>query len=294
MNQSNSSLAMILLLVLSIIWGSAYWFIKHALKVFDPFELGMLRMTMAALALLPLALKDLRKLKREDLPFLFLVGLFGNFLPAVLFPLAQQKISSAEAGVLNSLSPLFIILVSFLVYKKRYPWVNVAGVLVGMIGAVILIVGGADGNLDFNGKAGYALFVVMATICYAISANVAKHHFVSYPPARLTSFAICFFGIPSVLYVLLGTDIPADVTLKPDGWKALGIVALLGSVMSGVAVIMFYKMLQVSSLVYASMVTFTAPIVVALLAVIDHETIGLAHIIGMAVILAGVFLVNRK
>ena len=294
MEKSNPPLAWVLLVLLSLIWGAAYFLIKHAIKVFDPLEMGMLRMSVATIVLFPIVVRDIRKLQRKDIPLLLLVGLTGNLLPAALFPLAQRTLSSAEAGVLNSLSPVFILIVSYLLFGKRYPLINVIGILVGMAGAIVLIVGGAGGEISFDGKTGGALFVVGATICYAISSNFAKHHFSHLPPERLSAFAITFLGIPTMIYMFGFTDVTHDITTHPDGWTALAYVAVLGAIMTALAVVLFYKMLQISSLVFASTVTYTSPIVVTTIALFDHEVLGWNHVLGLAVILVGVFLVNRK
>lgn len=294
MANSNPPLAWLLLGLLSLIWGAAYVLIKYAIKVFDPIEVGMMRMSVATLVLLPFMIRDIRRLKRADLPWLFIVGVCGTLLPSVLFPLAQRIITSAEAGVLNALSPVFILIVSFLAYGKRYPFVNILGILVGMTGAIILIIGGTGGQIDFDGKAGGALFVVAATVCYAISANLAKHRFSHYPPTRLSAFAIGLLGLPTMAYMLIFTDVVHKVTTHPEGWQAFGYVAILGAVMTALAVVLFYRMLQISSLVFASMVTYTAPIIVTTIALFDHEVLGWNHVVGLSVILVGVFLVNRK
>jgi drug/metabolite transporter (DMT)-like permease len=294
MSNSTPPLAWILLALLSVIWGIAYILIKYAVKVFDPLEMGMLRMSVATMVLLPIAIRDMRHFSRRDLPFLLVVGICGNLLPSVLFPLAQRTISSAEAGVLNALSPVFIVIISFLVFQRRYAWINVLGIVVGLAGAIILIVGGAGGKIDFDGKTGGAMFVVVGTICYALSSNFVKQYFGHYPPKRLTAFSIVLLGLPTMLYMLAFTQVPQTIATHPDGWRAFGMVAVLGAIMTALAVVLFYRMLQLSSLVFASLVTYTAPVVVTIVALFDHEVLGWSHVAGMAVILIGVFLVNRK
>lgn len=293
MDKTNYPLAWILLVILSCVWGASYILIKYAVQVFTPIEVGLLRMSVATIVLLPFMIRDIRTLTWKDFKFLALVGICGNLAPSMLFPLAQQKLNSAEAGVLNSLSPVFILIVSALVFGKRYPWINVVGIFVGMIGATVLILGRGQ-KLDFDGDAGYALYVVVAAICYAISANVARQYFNNYPPLRLTAFAIGIIGFPAMAYMFAGTNVVSTVQTHPDGMQGLLIVCVLGAVMTALAVVLFYKMLQVSSLVFASTVTYTQPIVVTSLALIDGEVLGWGHVLGMAAILLGVFLVNRK
>jgi drug/metabolite transporter (DMT)-like permease len=293
MAKTNYPLAWILLVILSCVWGASYLLIKKAVLIFSPIEVGLLRMSVATVVLLPFMIRDLRTLTWKDFKLLTLVGICGNLAPSMLFPLAQQKLNSAEAGVLNSLSPVFILIVSAMVFGKRYPWINVVGIVVGMVGATVLILGRGQ-KLDFDGDAAYALYVVVAAVCYAISANVARQYFNDYPPLRLTSFAIGIIGFPAMLYMFLATDVVATAQTHPQGMQGLVYVGILGALMTAIAVVLFYKMLQVSSLVFASTVTYTQPIVVTTLALIDGEVLGWGHAIGMATILLGVFLVNRK
>lgn len=293
MAKTNYPLAWVLLVVLSCVWGASYILIKYAGLIFTPVEVGLLRMSVATVVLLPIMIRDLRTLTWRDFKLLTLVGICGNLAPSMLFPLAQQKLNSAEAGVLNSLSPVFILIVSALVFGRRYPWINVVGILVGMIGATVLILGRGQ-QLEFGEDSAYALYVVLAAICYAVSANVARQYFNDYSPLRLTAFAIGIIGFPAMAYMFAATNVVETISTHPQGMQGLLIVSVLGAIMTATAVVLFYKMLQISSLVFASTVTYTQPIVVTTLALIDGEVLGWGHVFGMATILLGVFLVNRK
>ena len=102
--------AWVLLFLLSLIWGSSPILIKKALISLNPFEIGALRLSFAALVLLPFLTKSLRDLKKNDFLILFISGIVGNVIPYFLYPIAQTKIDSATSGVLNSLTPVFALI----------------------------------------------------------------------------------------------------------------------------------------------------------------------------------------
>ncbi len=118
-NKKNVS-ALFLLLTLSLIWGTSFILIKQGLKAFSPDVVGALRVTAASIFLLPLALPRLKELKQGDSFKLLLSGLMGIFFPAFLFAFAQTKLNSSLAGILNTLSPLWTMILGALFFTHRF------------------------------------------------------------------------------------------------------------------------------------------------------------------------------
>ncbi|MCF6276106.1 MAG: DMT family transporter [Robiginitomaculum sp.] len=150
------------------------------------------------------------------------------------------------------------------------------------------------GGLDFGKNLGYSGFVVLATGFYSIAANFTKHFFNDYDPIRLTAVAIASVGYPAAIYLFTGSGFWEVMETHPHAWPSLGYLAILGAVGTAFAVVLFNRMLQVSSLVFASSVTYTIPVIAVAWGFVFGEPLGLQHGIGFLVILSGVYLVNRK
>src|SRR3569832_1483174 len=116
------------------------------------------------------------------------MGMLGNFIPAFLFTKAETVISSSLAGMLNSLTPLFTLLFGVLLFKAKTKLLNGIGILIGFIGAVGLLVAGKSEDLGNN--LSYGLFVVIATVSYAMSVYIIKKFINEVPPVTATVCAL--------------------------------------------------------------------------------------------------------
>lgn len=158
-----------ILMALAFIWGSSFILMKIGLKSFSPEQAGALRILLASLVLLPISLKQLKNLQRKDMKSLLIAGFIGSFFPAFLFMKAETQIDSSLAGMLNSLTPVFTLMVGLLFHKTAVRWMQIAGLSLGLVGATGLILAGEGFHLGtFNS---YALYIVLATCFYAISMN---------------------------------------------------------------------------------------------------------------------------
>jgi drug/metabolite transporter (DMT)-like permease len=129
----------LVLALLSIIWGTSYILMKKGLESFSTYQVASLRVLITTIALLPFAIRNLRKLNRDNLHSVIIIGLFGSGIPAFLFPLAQTRIDSSLAGMLNSLSPVFTLVIGIIFYNRRIIRSQAAGVFLGLLGAVGLL-----------------------------------------------------------------------------------------------------------------------------------------------------------
>ncbi|MEM7038144.1 MAG: DMT family transporter, partial [Bacteroidota bacterium] len=254
----------------------------------------MVRLSVASLVLLPVVVQVWRKVKKRDFLLMFVIGLTGNGLPGFLFPAAETVIDSAVAGVLNAMSPLFILLLAWLMFRKTFPFRNVIGILVGFGGAITLMVAGKEG-VDFTQNVQYSLLIVAATISYSIAANVTKGFFNEYNPVWLTAFALASVGYPAVVYLAFDGEFWTTLAEHPHGMASLGYIAIIGAVGTALAVILFNRMLQIGNIIFASSVTYTIPLVAVMWGVLFFdESMGWQHFLGFGIILCGVYLVNRK
>lgn len=286
-----TALSWLILIALMITWGSSFILIKKGLDVFSSMQVGALRVGIAFIVLIPFAFKRLKELKRKHWLVLIAVS-FGSAAPAFLFPMAQTHLDSATAGILNSLTPLFTMLVGILLFKLKVRWFNVLGVMIGLIGAVGLISVSGGGSFRFNFS--YAFYIILATILYAFNGNLIKNFLKELSSFTITIYSFFFFGIPTLIYLFLGTDFLVKMDTHPDFWVGLAYVAILAIFGTAVALIVFNYLIKITTVVFASSVTYLIPIVAVIWGVLDGERFGIVNILWIASILFGVFLVNAK
>jgi drug/metabolite transporter (DMT)-like permease len=281
----------IILFILVVIWGSSFILMKRSLEYFTPYELGALRISFAGLALLPFALRRLKGISPRQWLVLIVVGLIGNTIPAFLFSYAQTGIPSAQAGILNSTTPLFALLVGLLVYHIRVSWMNVLGVFLGLFGAVMVIAGQTDGKLEFNFY--YSSFVILASILYAFNLNIIKHHLAKVDSFTIAAISYFVLLVPILLYLFLGTSFMEHIR-QPAKVHGLIYPAILGVVGSALAITLFNKLIKLKSVIFSASVTYLIPIVALGFGVLDGEHYPPLIILWVAIIIFGVFLVNKK
>lgn len=275
------------LALLSLIWGSSYILIKKGLTVFDPVQLGALRLSISAAAFLPFLLHFFRRIDWSKWPFLLIVGLTGTGLPSVLFPMAQEGISSSLAGILNSLSPLFTLLLGILFFRTQLVWSKVFGVLIGLAGAVLLVLR-TGGQLE--GSAGYALLAIAGAFCYAVSGNMVASRLRDTPSLTISAAAFVMVGLPAAVYLFAATDFVEVLTTHPDGWLGLGYVAILALIATVTASVIFFQLIQWTSAIFGSTVSYVVPLVALAWGVADGEALTWVIFAGMGLILSGVYL----
>lgn len=279
-----------ILMVLAFIWGSSFILMKIGLKSFSPEQAAAIRIFLASLVLLPISVKQLKNLQRKDLKSLLIAGFIGSFFPAFLFMKAETQIDSSLAGMLNSLTPVFTLMVGLLFHRTAFRWMQAAGLSLGLAGATGLILAGEGFQLgSFNS---YALYIVLATSFYAISINQIKSQLAHLTGVQVTSLSFLFIG-PVALIYLLTTDFAPVVAQSawPLHLLALATLAIVGTAL---AMLLMNSLIRHSSAVTASSVTYIIPVFAILWGVLDGEKVTVLHLICMGIILAGVYLINRK
>lgn len=281
-----------ILVFLSLVWGSSYILMKRGLRTFSYDQMAALRLVWAGLILVPLFVRALRKIQKKDYPTLLIVGIFGNGLPAFLFAMAQVVVPSSLSGMLNSLTPLFSVLIGLIAFRMKTTWQQIAGILIGVGGTALLLQSGTETNIDPQ-LIPYCLLVVAGTLCYGISVNFIRFKLATMPSADITSVAFGFLLVPAIVIAAVTWTQGNDPTTSPTFAADLAYVALLGILGTGLAVLIFNYLLKISSLLFATSVTYIMPIIAILWGIMDNESFGLLDGMGILVILFGVFLINR-
>lgn len=283
-----------LLLILSLVWGSSFILIKRALVAFSWDQVASLRMSFTMLAFLPILVAQLRKIKdRKTYFYIFIMATLGNAIPAFLFPIAQTQISSSLAGVLNSCVPLFTLIIGAISFGTIITRNKALAVIVGIAGALLIILykaTPADGG--FGGNSLYGGFVLLATLCYGINANVVKTHLQNIPPWTSGAIAFAMVG-PFAMTYLFTTDFVNIMQTHETAWTSLGSVAFLGVIGTGAATILFVHLIQKTSAVFGTMVSYIIPVVALMFGLWDGEIITIWQGVGIVLILTGVYLARK-
>jgi len=257
---------------------------KRGLESFSAPQVASLRMIISFLCLLPVAVRNLPRLNRGNIYSILIIGFFGSGIPAFLFPLAQTRIESSVAGMLNSLSPVFTLIIGIILYNRQAIRSQIAGVFLGLLGAAGLLY---NGSFTINY---YGLYVVLATLLYGISSNeVSKVEGLN--GLQITSLAFFVVG-PFALVLFLFTDLHAPA--ETANWlRNLGCIAILSVFGSAVALVLFYLLIRDTSPVFAAMTTYFIPIIATLWGLSDNEHLTSSMLFSVILILTGVYLINR-
>jgi len=292
-------LEVVIFILLSIIWGSSFFFMKHGMSdwdgnpVFSAQQVASLRMVIAGTTLLPVAIYNLRKLmNRRVLTSLAIVGVFGNFIPAFLFTFAQTGLISAYVGMLNSATPLFSVLIAYFIFKDRMTQRQIIGLVFGNIG-VVMLMSAYVGNDAFNGGMTHVFAVIFATFCYGVSLNTIKFKLYDLKAIHIASFAfLIVLGPAWFCFFYFGT--PQVFVDNPEAWNSIIYIIALSLLGTVLGVYLYAVLIARTTTVFSSMVTFAIPIVSLFIGVIDGEWFTVFQILSLGVILLGIIIANRK
>jgi len=278
------------LTILALIWGSSFILIKRGLVGLNPLQVGSLRMVFAAVFLLVIGFRNLPKIPLHQWKYLALTALFGTFIPAFLFAIAQTQIDSSVSSILNSLTPLNTLMIGALIFGLQFKRIQIIGVFIGFIGTSLLILNGALHHPEQNYY--FAILVLIATLCYALNVNLIKRYLSDLSPLSISVGNFTVMLIPA-LVILISTGF-LEIMSKIEVQHAIFYIMILGVVGTGIANIIFFKLIQMATPVFATSVTYLIPIVAFFWGMLDHEVLTLVQLVGAAIILFGVYLTSKK
>ncbi len=263
---------------------------SDGVEIFSDSQVASMRIIIAGLVLFPFAFRSFSKLKKiKTLMFLIVVGLCGNFFPAYLFTYAETGVSSGLTGMMNSFVPIFALSIGFIVFRERLSKVQVVGVSVGVIGVVLLMLAGND--IYMKGDWSHLGAIVLATFCYAISVNTIKYKLAHLKSIELAALAFLLILLPSLLIGYF-SGIMETFENNDFAFQGLFFVSILSVLGTAIALVLFNKLISMSSVLFATSVTYLIPLVAAFIGLYFGEKISVFQFASMFLVLSGVFVAN--
>ena len=282
----------IFLFLLAVIWGSSFILIKKSLIGLSPMQLGSLRIIITGFILFIAGFNSLKNLSKNAIKWIAMSGFLGTFFPAFLFAYAETEIDSAIASILNSIVPINTILFGFLAFNIISTKRQIIGVLIGFTGAILLISNGAAINPNQNYW--YAFLVIIATVMYAFNINIIKRHLQNIPPLSIAVGNFIVIIVPAFLVLIYSGFFTQQVLQGPNFSISIFYVFLLSLFGTAIAKVLFNNLVQISTPVFASSVTYIMPIVAVFWGLLDNEVFSFWQGIATLIILGGVYLANSK
>ncbi len=280
------------LFLLALTWGSSFILIKKGLLGLSPFQLGSLRTVMSSLFIFIIGFKSLKTIQSHQWKWIIITGFIGTFFPSFLFAFAETEVDSGIVSILNSLVPLNTVLIGLAVFKITSTKTQVFGVILGFVGASMLIFNSMELHPDQNYL--YAGFVILATVMYASSVNIIKRYLQDVKPIAIATGNFVAIIIPAILVLSFSNFFTTETFQNDTIYISIGSVAILSLFGTVMAKIIFNSLIQISSPVFASSVAYLMPLVALLWGLLDGEVFGINQGLASSLILLGVYLVNKK
>ena len=287
----NKKLRWIYLIMLSLIWGSSFILMKKALIGLTPIQVGALRILITAVFLLLIGFNRLIKIEKRHWKFLALNALLGSFFPVFLFSFALQNIDSSIASILNALTPLNTLLFGAMVFGFTFKRKQLIGVIIGFVGTAMLILEGAQIHREQEYL--YMGFVIIASVGYAFNVNLIKKYLYDLDALSITVGIFAILIVPAIMVLWL-SGFFQTIEINSVTTSSLVYVSILAVVGTGIATIMFNRLIQLSTPVFSSSVTYLIPVVAITWGILDGEIISFLQFFSGFVILVGVYLANKN
>ena len=280
------------LIALSLIWGSSFILIKKSLIGLSPLQVGSLRIVFSSIMIFLIAFNKIKTIQKDKWKWIAVSAIIGTFLPAFLFAFAETQIDSAVAAILNSLVPMNTVLIGLAVFKISTTKTQSLGVIIGFIGTSVLIISGSDLNPDQNYL--YSGLVIICSILYATNVNLIKKHLFDVNAVAIAAGQFFVIFVPSIIVLVYSGFFDLEFRNNDLLYDSLLYVLLLSFFGTAMAKILFNKLIQISSPVFASSVTYSMLIVSVLWGLLDGELFNINQAVATILIIIGVYLSNKK
>ena len=279
------------LIILSVIWGSSYILIKKGLTGLTPVQLGSLRVIITTILIAPIGYNKIKHIPKNKMKWVAVSAFVGSFFPAYLFAFAETEISSSVTAVMVSLTPLFTLLISVIIFGEELLKKQVIGVIIGFLGIVVLI---NNELLSSSFNILYVMFIVLAAFCYAVNANLLKYKLPNIPALGIVFMSFLFMFIPAFIVLFFSAFPFSNFTSDPLILESIIYIVILALFGTAIAKVMYIKLLAISTPVFSVSTTYLMPVVAIFWGLLDGEEFKLTQFIGTSIILIGVYLVTKK
>ena len=288
---SDNSKKWFYLAILSLIWGSSFILIKKGLVGLSSFQVASLRIIFAAIVIFIYSYNSLVKIPKKSWKWILITAYTGTFFPVYLISYGQTEIESGLASIITTITPINTLIVGIIFFGLVYTKKQLLGLLIGLIGAILLIYEASEADINVNIY--YSFFIYMTTVGYAASVNLIKNYLTDISPEAVT--AGIFISIsPPALLVLFLSDFSSLNLEDKEVLNSIIFVFILGVFGSAIAQTLFNKFVKIASPLFAAAVTYTMPIIAIFWAILDGETLTIMQFFATAIILIGVYMVNKK
>ena len=287
-----------LLIILSAIWGSAFFAIKVGLNNFSPTGVASLRLIIASIFLLFLFYIQKKHIifTKEVIFLLIIIGIIGNFIPFYLISWAEQFIPSSTAGMLMAIGPIITLVMShFLTKNEKFSLMKFISIIIGLIGVFFIFNINSLNNILNNSSIDILakLLVILAAFGYMLSNIIAYEKLNDIDSFSITTFATTFgaiFSLPFFVYDLSINDFNYDFEIN-----SVYAIIYLGIFPTAIAFQFRYYITKTSGPVFLSYVAYLIPVFAVIWGyILLSEKIGLQSLIGIFLILLGVYLGQNK
>ena len=280
------------LIFLALIWGSSFILMKKGLRSYTPVEITLYRILIVFIVFLPFCINKLKKVTKKDFLIISITGIVGSAIPYFLFIKAQTYIDSSLNGILNSITPLFTILFGAVFFSQKFNLKTITGVIIGLIGAVGLILVANNNNINTNALL-YSILPLIGSACYALNLNIIKLYLSHISAVLITGISFLIIGPISSYFLIAKTDFIVHLLQNDMNYMNFIYINVLGIVGTGLAVWIFNLLIKETSSVFASSVTYLIPVVAIVWGIADGENFIFLEGLFCGVIFTGVYLIRQ-
>lgn len=277
-------------IVISLIWGSSFKLMKIGMIDLTSYQVSALRLFSAGLVFSVIGIREIKKLENKKIiPLIVISSLLGNFLPAFLLCLAETKIDSSLAGIINSLMPVFVIITGKLFFDLHVKSKKWLGIAIAFIALSLLLF--SKVKTDFNNLP-YSLYVVCASLFYGINSNIIIKYLKDFKAVQILSIGLSILAIPSFL-ILVFTGYFNKLSLEPNFIISTSASLFLGVIGTALAFSLFYYLIKSTGSVFSATVTYTMPVVAICWGLLSGEHLTAFQLACFSGILGGVYLTSK-